>query len=645
MAIASMKRASVLFPLERRAEVLAVLQAIGAVQVEQPDAAPAEEPSSGEAAGRVERLTQVLAYLDRCVPDKKGFLESFVSLRREVSGAEIARLLDQLDLDRNASETMADEVRRVQIGSRLVEMAREEELLTPWRDLPVPLADVDDTLRTAIRAQVIPAAALEGTRRLLEGRPAHFLVIASDRHKTWAVAAWPHGEPGIEDGLLAMGAHRVAFGRFADLPAHELSRLGDERRALQDELEALDARARSLARLRPGLRAMYDHYQAVLEREQVRVGRTDRVGVVTGWVPAARADRLHAAMGELEAVASIVEEPSPGDTPPILLDNPSWLRPFEAVTTLYGYPRPDEVDPTPLLAPFFLVFFGLALADAGYGLLVLALAYLIIRRLRLRPGEDRLPRLLMLGGVSAIVFGALGGSWFGDGLNFLPGWAPVVFARDVLALVDPVANPVVVLLISLGLGLLQVWVGIAAKAAMQFRAGKRADALWDQVPWLVFLPSLAAVLAGEALGPAAAEVAPRLALVGAVALALAGARRQRNWLLKPFSGFMNIYPVMGYLGDVLSYSRLLALGLASTVIGIVVNQVAALVRDIPLIGILLAVVVMAGGHAFNLLVSTLGSFVHSGRLQFVEFFTKFFEGGGKSFRPFCRGGRYTVVRG
>ena len=645
MAIASMKRAAVLFPLERRAEVLEALQVVGAVQLEHPDAGRTEELTPGEAVGHVERLTQVLAYLDRYVPDRKGLLESFITLRREVSGAELARALAQLDLDRIAGETMADEVRRAQIASRLAEIAREEEFLTPWRDLPVPLADVDDTPRTAIRAYVIPGAGVEAARALLQGRPAYFEVVASDRHRAWVVAAWPHGEPGIEDSLLAMKGHRLVLGHFAGLPAHELSRLDDERRALEDELKALDCRAMSLARLRPALRAMYDHHQAALERERVRVGRTDRVGLVTGWIPAAEADRLHVSMGELEAVASIVEDPLPGDTPPVLLDNPPWLRPFEVVTTLYGYPRPDEVDPTPLLAPFFLVFFGLALADAGYGLAVFTLAYLMIRRLRLPPGEDRLPRLLMLGGASAMFFGALGGSWFGDGLNLLPDWSPVVFARDTLTLLDPITDPMVVLLLSLGLGLLQVWVGIAAKAAMQFRAGNWVDALWGQVPWLVFLPSLAALLAGDALGPAVAAAAPRLALVGAVALVLAGARRQRNWLLKPFSGFMNIYPVMGYLGDVLSYSRLLALGLASTVIGIVVNQVALLVRDIPTVGILLAAVVMAGGHSFNLLVSTLGSFVHSGRLQFVEFFTKFFEGGGRSFRPFRREGRYTVVRG
>jgi V/A-type H+-transporting ATPase subunit I len=640
-----MKRASVLFPLERRAEVLTALQVVGAVEVEQPDAASPGDPAPGEASGRVERLTQVLSYIDRHVPEKKSLIESFVTLRREVSGAEVTRALDQLDLDRIAPEAMGDEVRRAQIGSRLVEIAREEELLGPWRDLPVPLADVDDTLRTAIRAYVIPGFGAEAAQELLRDHPVFFQAIAADRHRIWAVAAWPHGEPGIEDALLAMGGHRVAFGRFAGLPAQELLLLGDERHALEDELRALDVRARLLAQHRPPLRAMYDHYQAVLEREQVGMARTDRVGVITGWIPAAEVERLHAAMGQLDAVASIVEDPSPGDVPPILLDNPSWLRPFEVVTTLYGYPRPEEVDPTPLLAPFFLVFFGLALADAGYGLAVFALAYLMIRRLKLRPGEDRLPRLLMLGGISAMFFGTLGGSWFGDGLNLLPDWAPVRFAREVLALLDPVAEPVVVLLIALGLGLLQVWVGIAAKAAMEVRAGNRIGALWDQVPWLIFLPSLAAMLAGDALGPAVAETAPRLAMLGAVLLALAGARRQRNWLLKPFSGFMNVYPVMGYLGDVLSYSRLLALGLASTVIGIVVNQVALLVRDIPMVGIVVAVMVMAVGHTFNLLVSTLGSFVHAGRLQFVEFFTKFFEGGGRAFRPLRREGRYTVVRG
>ncbi|MDQ7794511.1 MAG: V-type ATP synthase subunit I [bacterium] len=642
MAVARMKRVSVLFPRERRDEILASLQGAGVVQLETPEEVRLEEePVAGPAGDMVERLAHALSYLDRFVPEKKGLLGSFVTLKQDLRPEEVEAFRRRLNAEEVCARVGRDDLRWGQIAVRLGELGQEEALLEPWRGLGVRLGDLDDMPATMVRAYVAAAEAFE-TIEEQAGELSLFLWKAprSGRQVSF-VAVWPRSE-GLEEELTGRGARRVVFGDFAGEPEEELERLAGERRALEEERETLRERARSLEGLRPGLKALHDHYYVAAERAGLVLGRTEKVGLATGWVAAARAEGLRESLEGL-GVAAVVEDPREGEEPPVALDNPRWLKPFEVVTTLYGYPRYNEVDPTPLLAPFFFVFFGVALADAGYGLALMGLAYMLIRQLRLRPGEDSLPRLLMLGGAAAVLFGAIGGSWFGDSLQLLPGWGPVVFARDVLAKLDPVTDPLTMLGISLGLGVLQVWTGIAIKLTLQVKAGQAADGIWEQGTWLLFLPSLVLMGVGGSLG--LAEVAPKLAMVTGLGVALGAARKQRNWLLKPFSGLLGLYGVMGYLGDVLSYARLLALGLASTIIGIVVNQIAVLVGGIPLVGVVAGAGVMAGGHVFNLLISTLGSFVHAGRLQFVEFFTKFFEGGGKPFRPFRREGRYTVVRG
>ncbi len=638
-----MKRVAVLFGLERRDAILAALQAAGVLQLETPEDVRLEEGQPGQPAAMVERLAHALSYLDRFVPERKGLLASFLTLKDKLSPAAAAALGEKVDAGAVSGQVAADDLRWGQIAQRLGEIGVAQGLLEPWRELDARLADIDDTPLTCVRAYMVAADGFEAIAAEAAARPMGLWRVGGGRQVAF-VAAWPRSLEGVEEVLLAAGARRVSFGSFGGSPAEELARLTQERRALEAERAALLERARSLAELRPALRALHDHYLAQAERDALRLGRTEKVGLATGWVPARQLPMLETALGDLEA-AVLVEDPRPGDAPPVVLENPAWLRPFEVVTTLYGYPRYDEVDPTPLLAPFFFVFFGLALADAGYGLALAVLAWLLIRKLRLEPGEDRLPRLLMLGGVAAVVFGALGGSWFGDSLQLLPDWRPVVFAREVLARLDPVGDPLTMLVIALGLGVVQVWTGIAIKLALEVRQGKVADGLWEQGSWLVFLPGLVLYGLAGSLGEPLATWAPRVAGAGALLVALGAARRQRVWLLKPFSGLLGLYGVMGYLGDVLSYARLLALGLASTIIGIVVNQIAMLVGGMPVVGALVTAGVMAGGHVFNLVVSTLGSFVHAGRLQFVEFFTKFFEGGGKPFRPFRREGRYTVVRG
>jgi V/A-type H+-transporting ATPase subunit I len=271
-----------------------------------------------------------------------------------------------------------------------------------------------------------------------------------------------------------------------------------------------------------------------------------------------------------------------------------------------------------------------------------------IRKFDIPWSQKKLFRLLALCGLSTVIFGAALGGWFGNLYDILPPWLGFFKQfRNALFLFDPIEDPLRMLTISLALGIIQVWFGIAVKMRATVKQSGWVAGLLDQGTWLFLLSALILmILASAGVVPKTlSPVATRLAQVGVLFVIAAQGRAARSWIAKPFLGLYGLYSIVGYFSDVLSYSRLLALGLATGVIANVVNQMALLVKPVPVIGPLLMLPILAGGHAFNFIINILGSFIHAGRLQFVEFFTKFFEGGGKAFRPFRRDNRYTVVRG
>jgi V/A-type H+-transporting ATPase subunit I len=334
-----------------------------------------------------------------------------------------------------------------------------------------------------------------------------------------------------------------------------------------------------------------------------------------GWIRSSNAEKLKSKLRPYsDAMEIYSRDPLPEEEPPVILENPKSWKPFELVTKLYGLPQRGFSDPTLPMAPFFFLFVGLCVSEAGYGLLVGLLSLLLIKFAKPKGALLQFLKLFTLLGISTTILGALIGGWFG-------------FPIRSLMVLDPLQDPVSFLILALALGFVQVWFGTFLNMINGIKKKLYLESIFARGGWLLLLPSLVVYLITKQ------SIWGILSLVGAAGI-IFFASPSRNLFARFFGGLYSLYGISRYLADVLSYSRLLALGLATSVIAMVVNTICQTVLGIPWVGWLLAALIFIGGHLFNLCISFLGGFVHSMRLQFVEFFSKFYESGGKPFRPF-----------
>jgi V/A-type H+-transporting ATPase subunit I len=415
--------------------------------------------------------------------------------------------------------------------------------------------------------------------------------------------------------------------------------------SIAQELKDLAARGGELVRHKPHLMIAYDYFTQEARRMAALslIGNTRQVGVMQGWIRADEYDRLADDVeAAIEAAQVLKIEPDPGEEPPIELRNRPAMRPFEVLTEMYGMPHAKEIDPTPLAGPFFALFFGFCITDAGYGIVLVILSLLLMKYLH---AGRKILWLAFIGGLTTILMGAITGGWFGLNDSTIPGWLSFVGAfRRKLMQFDPLEDPMTMFGLALALGIIQVTFGVFVKMIDNIRHGDIMAGIFDQLTWIVLLWS--AVLYGLVkMGMLSAAYVPGIKWTAVVAgLGMIGFtnRTSRNPALRAGSGLYRLYQIAtSSLGDILSYTRLLALGMATGGIAMVINVVALIAKDIPVIGIPAMIFVLAAGHSFNIAVNALGGFVHSARLQYVEFYPKFFEGGGSPFRPFKKDLTYT----
>lgn len=368
---------------------------------------------------------------------------------------------------------------------------------------------------------------------------------------------------------------------------------------------------------------------------------TKHTVVFDGWLNADKRANIETQLQEKNIAAIISEvELLDGEQPPVDIQNSAFIQPFEVVTRLYGMPGHKDLDPTVFLAGFFFLFFGLSLTDVGYGIFLMAVSAIILTLFKVAPVVRTFAKLLLFMGLASALVGLLFGGYLGIEPSSLPA------ALQAIQVFDPIGNPLPVFYLALGLGVFQVMVGLFLKIYSDYRNGELLNGILDQGPWLsMFFLAIAylATVTGylDVLLPAQII---NLMYVGVVVIVLASGRKGDTILEKAQSAALSLYDSIGYFSDILSYSRLLALGLATTALAFAVNLIAEIVSgSVPYLGPFLAVVVLVIGHLFTLAVNTLGAFIHSARLQFVEFFGKFIAGTGKEFKPLHRTEQYITV--
>ncbi len=398
----------------------------------------------------------------------------------------------------------------------------------------------------------------------------------------------------------------------------------------------------------PDIQKLSDYYNSMAGRyqEMSRSLDTECTMLTRFWIPTQEAEKLKA---KLEAISPEIElnysDPAPDEEPPTLLNNGSLVRPFNILTELYSPPVYRGIDPTPLLAPFFWLFFGMCLGDAGYALVMMGTIWFVFRKYKKIPlGIKDFIMLFAFASVSTFIYGIISGSFFG---NFIDSFVPILVPlKNSLMLVDPMTNPMQVLGISLLLGVIHLMFGLLIAAFDKFRHGEVIDAIGNDLSWFFLIVGLClfGVGFGGMLPPHFTDIGRAMAIIGAVVIFLYAGKGKPGIFSKIISGFLALYGSTSYLGDILSYSRLLALGFGSAVIGMVINLLGGLAADIPYIGWVVAVIVIVGGHIFSILINLLGAFVHPLRLQYVEFFGKFYTGGGESFTPLKLSQEFVTVK-
>ena len=305
------------------------------------------------------------------------------------------------------------------------------------------------------------------------------------------------------------------------------------------------------------------------------------------------------------------------------MKNSTIITPFETLVESFSYPRQDEVDPSSAIAPFFFLCFGIALGDAGYGMLLALICSVLLWKMTMKPNGRKMAGMLLASGLGAVFVGLLTSSIF----SFSP-------YKGIFSFVE---SPQILLIVSLGLGLVQLYVGTLISAWMNIRDGRVADAIWKQGFWLLFLTGILLTVGAPQLGWEQYSLHIKYGTVIAAALLIIGNTRGKKGLLSKLmaipGGILNIYGSVGFFSDVLSYSRLMALGLSGGVMGSIINMFVRMTWGVPVIGWLFSILIFLFGHALNMGLNVLGAYVHSSRLQYLEFFNTFFEGGGKPFTP------------
>ncbi len=337
----------------------------------------------------------------------------------------------------------------------------------------------------------------------------------------------------------------------------------------------------------------------------------------------------------------VMEAPAAEETPVSMSWN-HFFRPAGLLVKMFGLPSYRSIDPTKFLTLTFLIFFGICYGDLLYGIMLIMLAAWLKKRFRGQRGLVEFFRLFTYAGVSTVIFGIAMGSWAADLTKYFGEGNPVDLLRQKLTLLDPLAKPVVALGIAIGIGVTNQLYGIFMRFLRDFRRGDIASSVFDGVFWISYLISLLVLSVGLILSAPKAVVftAGGIFAASALGLILTQGREHKSWPARIFTGTISLYGIMGtygttaFVGDVISYSRLMALGLTTSVVGMSFNIIAGMVKGIPYVGWVFFAMVVVFGHVFNFTMSIMSAFVHSARLILLEWFSRFYEGGGAAFRPF-----------
>ncbi len=651
-----------------------------------------------------EELTRVSDALGQLSGYKKrGMLETFIKIKKPINLDNFEKSTQSYDYTKTVAEL--EEIKREkEKGEALLRTLKEEiALLSAWSPLNYDISLLKSFKETEALPCIIPSKEMvEALVEKIADIP-HSSEIINTIGSTVYYIFFVKKEQGalLRSKLIENECEIVDFKDLKGMPATLIRDLKQNVEQTENHIAELQNREIEVSKEISKLEITCDLIANEHKKEEVAEGlpETTRTTNIIGWVRKRDMKRLDAFVEKAKLAVYDKIEPDPDEKPPVALSNPKWGRPYETLIRLYSMPNPKEYDPTPFLAFFFPLFFALCLTDAIYGIFLIFFSLYLLKKVA---GDRSLIWIILVGGIFTIFTGAMVGGWAGD-LFELIGFEPLVKFRRTFILFDPLTNPMIFIGIALGLGFIHMMLGIAIEVVDSIKNGEYGQAIFANLTWFILLPSIIlyfTVFNSSVPGKMILEMLMWLCVVGIImashpegkpklvdqlvwaiiilllwvgftklALGLVfnihyqiqipkevyyfifpllifeftRLKEAKKVLGKLAWGLYNFYGISGYLGVVLSYVRLMALGMVTGVIAIAINKIAWMLIGIPVVGVVLVIIILIPSHLFNIVINALGGFIHTMRLQYIEFFGRFYAGGSKPFKPFGFETKYVEI--
>lgn len=668
MAVLRMQRISICALKRDRKAILEKLQSLGVLEVSSVIGEDEDFRRTDTAQQKAEfekaavSADQALEILEKYSPENKSMFaalegkkliepktEEEVRIRRKEllwTASEIA------DLDREHAELLAS----------ITKIQNSVESLTPWLSLDVPLK-ASQTKRAVFFPGTMPGGTtVESAYEVLAQRApdtesADIHIISAEQSTVYlAVICLKEEAAAIEEALRSAGFARPSQ-TWSRTPSEEKDVLLKEVETCREKIAAVEKRIEELSKERDNLKILSDYYRIRADKYSVlgQLPQSNRTFLISGYIPQCEAERVAGELSEKYDCMVDVEDLREDEEAPVILKNNPFSANMEGVVESYGLPAKGELDPTTIMSFFYVFFFGMMLSDAAYGAIVAVVCGILVHKFpRMSVGMRKSLKLFFYCGLSTLVWGILFGGYFGNVVDIV---SEKFFGTKITVPAlwfAPLDDPMKLLVFSLLFGVIHLFTGLGIKGCLCLKDGKVMDFICDVVLWYMLLTGLILMLLPSDIFASIAQMhivfpgwlntlAIGLAAVGAAGILLMSGRDKKNPALRLALGAYDLYNITGWLSDVLSYSRLLALGLATGVIASVINQMGSMVPS-NVAGALAFAVIFVIGHSVNLAINLLGAYVHTNRLQFVEFFGKFYDGGGTPFNPFKENTKYTDIK-
>ena len=668
MAVLQMRKINICAMKENRKKILELLQKKGCLEIIESEADDNVFAKTNTAAqiAIFERNTALaenaLEIMEMYLPEKKSMLSSLEG-KTQISDKEYIDIVSKQQNTMSFVNKIIRQKKDIDEKEALIAKSREEILaLTPWISLDVPM-NYQGTKKTGFMAGSITGSynqeQLTAYAEQMNDMPdnVYMQVISTDKYQTYISCIYMKtDEDDVEKALRQLG-----FARPPVMAHHvpEVSIKNRENRIDKTniEVEELKADICREADMRDEIKKISDYYTVRADKYRIvgSVLQSKHTFFVSGYIPQKEIEALRKVLEKNFTVAFDVEEPKKGEDVPVLLKNSKTAGAVEGVVTSFGYPTKAEIDPTAITAFFYYFLFGIMLSDAAYGLIIfLGCLWALKKYPNMSSSMENTLRMFKNCGISTLIWGVLFGGYFGDAITVI---GKTFFGVNITVPAlwfAPIEKPMTMLIYCMVFGIIHLFTGLAIKGYMMLRQKDIMAFICDVVLWYVFLIGLIlllvptdifASLAGSTVifPPVINLLAKIMAIGGMLGILLMAGRRSKNPVKRLMLGAYSLYDTTSWLSDLLSYSRLLALGLATGVIAQVINTMASMGGK-SVFGVILFILVFIFGHTFNLAINLLGSYVHTNRLQYVEFFGKFYEGGSREFKPFKENTKYINVK-